>query len=87
MFVPDLLHVADYSGITSHAVGNVLYEIVHDLEFRHTSQSATLAFLNADLQNYYTQNRIRDRTSMDSNIWFACRVSRPKSLHLHPPLA
>jgi hypothetical protein len=73
MFVPDLLHVADYSGVTSHAIGNVLYEIVHDLEFNHTSQNATLAFLNAELQNYYTQHRVGDRTGMDSNIGFAPR--------------
>jgi hypothetical protein len=63
MFVPDLLHVADYSGVTCHVIANVLYEMVHDLEFQHRSQAATLEFLNAELSRYYSENRVGDRTS------------------------
>ena len=62
IFLLHLLHIVDYNGVAAHAVGNILFEIIHDHELGHRSQDAALEWVNGELAKFYTTFRVSDRT-------------------------
>ena len=76
MWASDILHVVDLHGVSAHAVGNLLADVIRDTELRdcHT-HAESLEFLNTHLAAYYSRveetDRIGELSSSDACVKLA----------------
>ena len=71
----DGLHVVDYNGVSAHAIGNFLTDLVRGVEVAGCRfQGDVFRYLNEHLRNYYNRTKETDRIGEHSCDRIRCRT-------------